>query len=129
MRDLSSIDLNLLVTLDAVLNELSVSRAAIKLHVTQSAVSHALRRLREVFDDPLLTRKGAGMIPTPLGLSVQEPTRTLLAQARSILNQSQAFDASTSARTFRLSMSDAMSVEALPLILQQLRRHAPGIDL
>jgi DNA-binding transcriptional LysR family regulator len=127
--ELSSIDLNLLVTLDAVLNERSVSRAAVKLHVTQSAVSHALRRLREIFGDPLLTRKGSGMIPTQKGCSLQEPTRTLLAQARSILNQSQAFDASTSSRTFRLSMSDAMSVEALPLILQQLRRHAPGIDL
>jgi len=127
--ELTSVDLNLLVTLDAVLNERSVSRAADKLHLTQSAVSHALRRLREIFSDPLLTRNGSGMTPTAMGLSLQEPIRTLLAQARSILSQSQVFDASTSTRTFRLSMSDAMSIEALPLILQQLRRHAPGVNL
>ncbi len=128
-RQLTSVDLNLLVTLDAVLTERSVSLAAIKLRVTQSAVSHALKRLREIFGDPLVTRKGSGMMPTARGLALQEPTRTLLAQARSILDQSPAFDPATSTRTFRISMSDAMSVEALPLILQQLRRQAPGIDL
>jgi DNA-binding transcriptional LysR family regulator len=128
-RQLTTIDLNLLVTLDAVLTECSVSQAANRLRVTQSAVSHALKRLREIFSDPLVIRKGAGVTPTPRGLALQEPTRTLLAQARAILDTSPAFDPATSTRKFRISMSDAMSVEALPLILQQLRRQAPGIDL
>ena len=128
-RQLTTVDLNLLVTLDAVLAECSVSQAANRLRVTQSAVSHALKRLREIFSDPLVIRKGAGVTPTPRGLALQEPTRTLLAQARAILDTSPAFDPATSTRKFRISMSDAMSVEALPLILQQLRRQAPGIDL
>ncbi len=90
---------------------------------------HALKRLREIFGDPLVTRKGTGVMPTARGQALQEPIRTLLADARSILDQSPAFDPATSTRTFSLSMSDAMSVEALPLILQKLRRLAPGINL
>lgn len=128
-RQITSVDLNLLITLDAVLTECSVSQAANRLRVTQSAVSHALKRLREIFGDPLVIRKGAGVMPTPRGLALQEPTRTFLAQARSILDKSPVFDPATSTRKFRISMSDAMSVEALPLILQQLRSQAPGIDL
>jgi DNA-binding transcriptional LysR family regulator len=127
--ELASVDLNLLVTLDAVFTERSVSRAASRLQITQSAVSHSLRRLRTTFGDPLVIRRGAGIVPTPRGAALQDPIRALLAQARAILNQSTAFDPKISSRVFRLSMSDAMSVEALPLILQRLRRDAPGIDL
>lgn len=127
--DLASVDLNLLVTLDAVFSEQSVSRAASRLRITQSAVSHGLRRLRNVFGDPLVIRRGAGIVPTPRGAGLQEPIRTLLAQARALLNESAAFDPKASSRRFRLSMSDAMSVEALPLILRRVRREAPGVNL
>ena len=127
--NLRSVDLNLLVAFDALVSELSVSRAADKLGVTQSACSHSLRRLRVVFSDQLLERGARGMEPTERALALRQPVKGVLAEIQSILSSSTGFDPATSKRTFKLSMSDAVSVEALPAIMTGLRRQAPGIDL
>ena len=127
--NLKSIDLNLLVAFDALMSERSVSRAAAKLGITQSAVSHALKRLRIMFGDPLMRRGSRGMEPTERALSLQQPVKGVLANIHSIISTKLAFDPATTKRTFKLSMSDAMSVEALPLIVRKLRKHAPNIDL
>jgi DNA-binding transcriptional LysR family regulator len=127
--DLKSVDLNLLVAFDALMSERSVSRAAAKLGITQSALSHALKRLRIMFGDALMRRGPRGMEPTERALSLQQPTKGILANIHSIISTKLTFDPATTKRTFRLSMSDAMSVEALPLIVRKLRKYAPNIDL
>lgn len=127
--NLRTIDLNLLVAFDALLSERNVSRAADKLGMTQSALSHALRRLRVVFGDPLLKRGPRGMEPTDRALALRQPLKDALADIHSMLSSRIVFDPASTSRTFRLSMSDAMSVEALPLIMRRLRKQAPNIDL
>src|SRR5450631_1395175 len=127
--NLKSIDLNLLVAFDALMSERSVSRAAAKLGITQSALSHALKRLRIMFGDPLMRRGPRGMEPTERAISLQQPMNGILANIHSIISTKLAFDPARTKRTFKLSMSDAMSVEALPLIVRRLRKCAPNIDL
>lgn len=127
--NLKTVDLNLLIAFDALVSELSVSRAADRLGVTQSALSHALKRLRVMFNDPLLYRGARGMEPTERALLLMQPVKAVLAEIHSIVSIRIVFDPATTKRTFKLSMSDAMSVEALPLIVRRLRKLAPNIDL
>ena len=127
--NLRTIDLNLLLALDVLLTERNVSRAAARLGMTQSALSHALKRLRVAFDDPLLRRGSRGMEPTERALSLHEPVKAVLAEIHSLVSTRIVFNPAVTRRTFKLSMSDAMSVEALPQIVRELRRSAPNIDL
>ena len=127
--NLNAVDLNLLVVFDALVSERNVSRAAERLGVTQPAVSHALKRLRHVFKDDLMTRGPHGMQPTGRALSLYPAVQSVLADVQSIVSTGKVFDPATTSHTFRLSMSDAMSVEALPLIMRHIRREAPKIDL
>ena len=127
--NLKTVDLNLLISLDVLVSERSVSRAAEKLGVTQSALSHALKRLRAMFGDPLLSRGPRGMEPTERALSLVQPVKAILAEIHSIVSTRFVFDPAKTKRTFKLSMSDAMSVEALPLIVRRLRKCARNIDL
>jgi DNA-binding transcriptional LysR family regulator len=127
--NLKSVDLNLLVAFDALMSIRSVSRAAAKLGITQSALSHALKRLRVMFGDPLMQRGPRGMEPTERALSLQHPIKDILANIQSVISTKLTFDPAITKRTFKLSMSDAMSVEALPLIVRKLRKTAPNIDL
>ena len=126
--NLNSVDLNLLVAFDALMTERSVSRAAGKLGVTQPAVSHALKRLRYLFKDEILLRGPHGMQPTGRALSLLPGIQSVLADIRSMVSTGNVFDPATTSRTFRLSMSDAMSVEALPLIVRRVRCEAPNVD-
>lgn len=126
---LHSIDLNLLVAFDALISERSVSRAAGRLGLTQPAVSHTLKRLRHLFKDEILIRGPNGMQPTGRAQSLHPYVQSVLADIHSIVGSIDAFDPAVTPRTFRLSMSDAMSVEALPLIVRRIRREAPNIDL
>ncbi|ACB24390.1 transcriptional regulator, LysR family [Methylobacterium radiotolerans JCM 2831] len=127
--DLSRIDLNLLVALDALLDERSVTRAAARVGIGQSAMSSSLARLRRLFDDELLTRAPDGMRPTPRALRIAEPLRSTLRQVQALVHREEQFDPATVARTFTVSLPD--SVEALlgPRLIAQLRRDAPGIRL
>jgi LysR family transcriptional regulator, nod-box dependent transcriptional activator len=125
--DLAGLDLNLLVALDALFAEKSVSRAGERLHLSQSATSGALARLRDAFHDPLLVQVGRRMTLTPLAEGLVEPVREFLMQAESILNNSPAFDPAAATRKFRLLMSDyaqtVVMIEALP----RLQKLAPGL--
>ncbi|WP_263142122.1 LysR family transcriptional regulator [Pseudomonas sp. RIT-PI-AD] len=128
MDELRRIDLNLLLTLHALLAEKHVTRAALRLHKSQPAVSHALAQLRDVFGDPLLIRRGAGMALTPRAQELSQPLEAALGQLDALL-QERAFDPRQTLRRFRLAMSDYAAHLLLPALVARLRDQAPGIDL
>jgi DNA-binding transcriptional LysR family regulator len=108
-------DLNLLRTLDAVLSERNVARAAERLNVTASAVSNALARLRHELDDPLVVRNGRGVVPTPRASALAPALReALLRLEGSVRNES--FDPTTTARRFTLALADAGQITHLPML-------------
>ena len=127
-NNLRAIDLNLLVILEALLSERHLSRAALRLHMSQPAVSHALARLRHLLDDPLLLRGKGGFQPTARALSLARPLAEALQNVRSVLGGA-VFDAASTQRVFRLAMSDYGAAQVLPALLRRLRVDAPGIDL
>jgi DNA-binding transcriptional LysR family regulator len=125
--NLSRIDLNLLVALDALLTERSVTRAAARVGLGQSAMSHNLGRLRALFGDELLTRGPEGMRPTPRAMALVDPVRVALAQFQALVARDEAFDPGTTDRQFRIGLPD--SIEALlgPALLAHLCSEAPGV--
>ncbi len=123
---LRGIDLNLLVVLDVLLIELSVSRAAERLHLTPSAVSHALRRLRELFGDELLVRDGRRMRPTVRAQELAVTLPRMLRQLERTLAGPDDFDPSRSTRTFRLAAPDFLA-SLVPHLLADVGAHAPGV--
>lgn len=122
---MNRIDLNLLVTFDAVATTGSVSAAAIRLNLSQPAVSHALNRLRNVTGDRLFVRSGHVLVPTPLARSLQPRARALLVGAQSILTRHD-FDPLRDERTFRIAASDYAAITIVPGLLQSLRQLAPN---
>lgn len=129
MINLSRIDLNLLVVLEAIIAEGGVSRAAARLNLTQPAVSHALARLRELFDDPLFVREGRNLAPTALTKRLIEPLRQSLQALGALIDKGASFDPARSETGFTVSMRDPMEVLILPPMMQRLGRLAPRIDL
>jgi DNA-binding transcriptional LysR family regulator len=127
--NLRSVDLNLLVTFEAVLTERSVSAAAERLGVTQSAVSHALQRLRAVFHDQLLVRGPAGMEPTPRALEIAEVVTGALGHIEQVISQQRSFDPATSQRSFTLRVSEYVAPFLLPTLCSWLRQQAPRVTL
>jgi len=128
IHDLRRIDLNLLVILDALLEERHVSRAAERLAMTQPAVSHALNRLRELLGDPLLVRSGNQMQLTRRAFELAGPLREVLGGVRRLV-LGDAFDPASAELELRLGMSDYGTWVVLPGLLPVLRREAPGIHL
>jgi len=129
MDDLRRIDLNLLLTLHALLTEQHVTRAALRLHKSQPAVSHALAQLRDLFKDPLLTRRaGAGMALTPRAQELREPLEVALSQLNALIHKG-SFTPGLANRRFRVAMSDYAADLVLPTLVRRLRREAPGVDL
>jgi DNA-binding transcriptional LysR family regulator len=126
MVNLASLDLNLLVALDALLAEEGVGRAARRVGLSQPAMSHALGRLRALLGDPLLVRTGARMQPTLRAEAIRGPLREALEQVRGVL-RTEGFDPATSTRSFRILMSDYASGVVLAPLLLRLRREAPGV--
>lgn len=126
--DVSSIDLNLLKALDALLTDSSVSGAARRLGVGQPAASHALARLRELFGDPLLVRTGRRMTPTPRAQALREPVRRLLADAERLVRHDVGFDPLTTSRTFALVCPDLLA-PLLPDLVAELGAAAPHARL
>lgn len=126
--NLAGLDLNLLVALDALLEEASVSRAARRLGIGQPAASHALGRLRALFGDRLLVRSGRGMVRTPRAESLRVPLRRVLNGASSLLEQEAAFDPETSRRTFTMLCPDLLG-PVIPSLLDALRSDAPHVRL
>ena len=126
---LSRLDLNLLVALDALLTERSVTRAAARIGISQSAMSHALARLRTTFSDELLTRGPEGMRPTPRALALLAPMQEALAQIQQITAPPAAFDPSTADITFTLGIPDSTEVLLMPILIAHLQANAPGVKL
>lgn len=126
MADLNRFDLNLLVVLDAVLTERSVTKAADRLFVSQPAISGSLQRLRDHFQDKLLVRAGRDMELTPKAKALIEPLRAALLQIDAVLEARALFDPATTQRTFRIAMSDYCSIVFLPPLLRHLTDAAPG---
>jgi DNA-binding transcriptional LysR family regulator len=126
--NLNSLDLNLLVALDALLKEANVSRAAMRIGLSQPAASHALQRLREVLGDPLLVRVGAKMELTPRAQGLRGPLAQVLDQVRGLFIPDD-FNAAKSERRFRLMMPD-LAVELLvPPLMEKITRLAPNLRL
>ncbi|MFQ5418217.1 MAG: LysR family transcriptional regulator [Myxococcota bacterium] len=126
---LAGVDLNLLVVLDALLRESSVTRAAKRLGLSQSATSHALARLRRLLDDPVLVRTPHGMAPTPRAAGLAAPVQQALEQLEQSLAPPRPFDPSRSTLGFTLSLEDAGQVGLLPLLAERLKTEAPHVDL
>ena len=126
---ISRLDLNLFVVLDAIFSEGNITRASRKLNLTQPAISHALARLRQMFDDPLFVRQGASMTPSPLTRKIIPQVRQALALFESSLQGQVEFDPGSSHRLFRLGLRDVFEATALPPLLAQLRQQAAGIEI
>jgi len=126
--NLAALDLNLLVTLDALLREGSVSRAADRVGLSQPATSHALRRLREVMGDPLLVRAGTRMELTPRAEALREPLAAALAQVQGLFAE-EVFDPATSRRQFKAMIPDVCTSVLLPGIVRRLEAEAPHVRL
>lgn len=126
---LKGLDLNLLVALDVLLDERSVSRAAERLHVSQPAASAALGRLRDYFNDELLVLHGKRMIPTSYAESLMPEVGRILAQVDSMISMSAEFDPLRSERVFRFIASDYIATVLLIPLASELERVAPGTRL
>jgi DNA-binding transcriptional LysR family regulator len=127
--NLRSVDLNLLVALDALLSELHVTRAADRIGLSQPAMSNALARLRHVFRDDLLIRTSGGMTPTPFALSIVEPLRQALRQIERVFDADADFVPTTATNRFAVRMSDLLSFLLLPRLVAEISEAAPGISL
>jgi DNA-binding transcriptional LysR family regulator len=128
MDELRRIDLNLLLALHALLIEKHVTRASVRLHRSQPAVSHALAQLRAHFNDPLLVRHDGQMNLTARAQSLLKPLQDALNSLNGLLGAAD-FDPSVAKRRFRLSLSDYASRIILPSLMAHIRKEAPGVDL
>jgi DNA-binding transcriptional LysR family regulator len=126
---LNRFDLNLLIALDALLREKNVTRAAERVFVSQPAMSAALHKLREYFNDPLLVRVGREMELTPRGSSLLEPVREALLRIQLMLGTQPTFDPKTARRNFTVIMSEEAVPGVLPALLRTLSLEAPELDL
>jgi DNA-binding transcriptional LysR family regulator len=126
---LSRIDLNLLVVLETIHAEGGITRAAEKLHLTQPAISHALARLRETFDDPLFVRQGNAMVPTPLARRLIGPVGDALRTLDATFGGLERFDPATSSKRFAIGLRAVMESTVLPSLVQAALAQAPGVEL
>lgn len=126
---LRRLDLNLLVTLETLLAECNVTRAAERLHLSQPAVSAQLSRLRELFDDPLLVPARRGMTPTAKALELLDPLRLALDQVRATLAGHQVFDPKKARLTVAIACTDYLQAVVIRPLAVALRKRAPGVRL
>lgn len=124
-----SLDLNLLVALDALLDEQNVTQAAKRLNLSQPAMSAALSRLRDHFNEPLLVLHGKRMMPTPAALEMREPLKELLQNVEILVTRTTHFDPNTTERRFRIATSDYMLAVIFPALAQKFESVAPGITM
>lgn len=129
MVNLESVNLNLMLALDALLSERNVTRAAQRMGVTQSTMSYSLARLREVFDDQLLVRRGAELALTPFAEQIVGKLHVGLSELRQVLTARERFDPRRSRRRFRIAVSDGFQIVALAPLLERMQAQAPHADL
>jgi DNA-binding transcriptional LysR family regulator len=127
--DLRRVDLNLLVAFDALMDERSVTRAATRLYVGQSAMSATLARIRELFDDPVLIRQGRQLVPTPVAEALAGPVKDILDRTGAMLGARGSFDPASDKRSFNIIASDYLTYVFLRPLLEPLAREAPGVKL
>ena len=125
--NLGGLDLNLLVALDALLSERSVTRAAQRVGLSQPGMSNALARLRRLFNDPLLVRQGATLVPTARAEALISPVQEALELIRSALDAQRSFDPATDRRSFRLSCSDYSVLMLIGPLVRALAAEAPAV--
>jgi DNA-binding transcriptional LysR family regulator len=128
-NDLREADLNLLVLFEAVMGERHVRRAAARLHVSPSAVSHGLSRLRRLLGDPLFLRTPRGVVPTDRANELSESIADILVRVRGVVARAEPFDPARSTRRFTIGAPDAAVSVFLPPLLDALRRASSRIDL
>ncbi|MBK9648567.1 MAG: LysR family transcriptional regulator [Deltaproteobacteria bacterium] len=126
---LNQLELHHLRALDALLSERNATRAAARLGLTQSALSHSLRSLRDVLEDPLFVRGPGGLVPTPRAEAMAGPLRRALAELTRALDTQARWDPAQASRRFTLVMGDAFALTLLPTLLALVRAEAPGVDL
>jgi len=126
---MSSPDLNLLITLDVLLTEGNVTRAAKRLHLSPSAMSRALARLRETTGDPLLVRAGRGLVPTPRAIELRAQVSQLAQETLSVLRPATAPDLQRTVRTFTLRTSEGFAENFGPALIERTSSEAPGVRL
>src|SRR5262249_35566163 len=132
MIDLKGADLGLLVSLDALIEEANVTKAAERLNISQPALSAQLARLRDLFDDPLLVsaKGGRGMVPTPRALELKLPLHLALKDLEAVVKRPPTFDPLSADRTFSIAGSDAMTaVLGVGLILRAQKLVGPGVRI
>ena len=129
MKALHRIDLNLLVYLDVLLRECNVTQAANQLGLSQPAMSNGLRRLRDLFNDPLLVRTSDGMTPTARALELEPLVRDILSGIERAIQPTSEFDPMDAKQVIRVMASDYAESTLFPAVLQQLRELAPGLTL
>ena len=127
--ELSEIDLNLLVLFEVVLEERHVGRAAERLSLSPSAVSHGLGRLRRLLNDPLFVRTPKGVVPTGRATELAAPVADVLARVRGVLATATPFDPASSTRRFTIGAPDGVAAVFLPPLWAMLRERAPGVDI
>lgn len=127
-KDLARVDLNLLLSLQYLLEERSVSRAADRMYITQPAMSKALSRLRDLFDDPLFTRASHGMQPTPRALELSAALGAILGDIGGLLTDP-AFDPATSRGDINFALSEYIGAALLPGLIGRLSRKAPHLNI
>lgn len=126
---LSQVDLNLFVVLEAIYREGNITRAGQRLNLTQPAISHALKRLRDLLQDPLFVRKGTHMVPTPFTRNIIEQVRQALQILEVNVSQSRNFVAEDTRRNFHLSLWEYAEALILPALLRRLTLAAPGMSI
>src|SRR5258705_3194501 len=124
---MSTPDLNLLVTLDVLLAEGSVARAAQRLRLSPSAMSRSLARLRETTGDPLLVRAGRGLVPTPRALELRERVSQLVQDGKAVLRPDKKLKLKQLVRTFTLRTSEGFVENFGPDLIARVGREAPGV--
>jgi DNA-binding transcriptional LysR family regulator len=127
--DLSRVDLNLLVLFEAVMRERHVGRTAARLHLSPSAISHGLGRLRRMLHDPLFLKHPKGVVPTERAEALAAPIAEILQRVQTVIADADGFDASVSTRRFTLGSPDAVLPVVLPPLMAALAKAAPRIDL
>ncbi|HEY1620281.1 MAG TPA: LysR family transcriptional regulator [Streptosporangiaceae bacterium] len=122
-------DLNLLVALDVLLEEQSVTAAASRLNLSVPATSRTLARIRQAFSDPILVRAGRGLVPTPHALAIRDEVHALVAQGRDLFQAGRALDPASLERRFAIRASDSLVTQFAPPLLARIARQAPGVTL
>ena len=127
--NLRKLDLNLLIALDVLITEASVTKAAVKLNMSQSAMSHALKRLRTILNDDILIRTSREMEVTPYARQISDRVRQILTEIESTLLSKAIFEPATAQETFRIAASDYVEATIGINLIQQLATQAPGIRI